>query len=606
MMLIVIGALLLGCACADDAQWINVKSGVKGGVKGGHQGWSGYPYYNPSAPGNTQEGGYGGYVMRFNMTRQQNGSQQATGGYGKDFREVGVCYIEVPTASLARDPAHVPTGNGSRPDLSRIRTCCKGYERNIELFQVCDPVCNPECVNAVCTSPNVCTCYPDHIRNLGGFCMPTCPIGCQNGRCSGGECLCKDGYTLDTEGKFCKPVCRENCGGIGNCTEPNICTCKTGYQATPEGNCKAMCSDQCRNGDCVGPNECRCKPGYRKSQGQCEPECPQCPNGRCIGPNVCSNQPNPSSTTQPQGSVPPYYPPYQQNNRLYPDSQVQNGTAPGQAYPGQGYPGQTYPGQGYPVQTNPGQGYPGQAYPGQAYPGLRYPGQTNPDQRYPGQSYPGQTNPDQQGNRNPQNHLYPESHGLSGFGQSGQSGIQSQTGYQNQSGYHRETGYQGQTEYQGQSGTYGQSGQQGSTGQAGYYGQRPQYPGQPDSQNQFGYPGMGYPGGRQPSPANPDGQYECLTQCVNGVCVEGNMCRCNPGYVLDPSDSSGSRCIPYCPGGCPNGTCSAPNFCICNAGYRKDTSVKGRPACVKRIRRSAEEQKPEDIAKLLIFEIPEY
>ncbi|XP_034830089.1 multiple epidermal growth factor-like domains protein 10 [Maniola hyperantus] len=573
MLLIVTGALLLGCACADDAQWI------KGGVKGGRSGWANNPYYNPGPPANTHEGGYEGYMMRFNMTHQQGGSQQTSGAYGRpqDFHEVGVCYIEVPTASLVRDRAHVPTGNGSRPDMSRIRTCCKGYERNRELFQVCDPVCNPECVNAVCTAPNVCSCYPDHIRNIGGFCMPTCPIGCQNGHCNGGECRCKDGYTLDEQRKYCKPVCRGNCGGTGNCTEPNTCTCKPGYEATPEGNCRALCSDECRNGDCVGHNECRCKPGYRKSQRQCEPECTQgCPNGRCVAPNVCSNQLNP--TSQPQG-----YSPYPQNNRLYPDLQIQNGSAPGQAYPGQGYPGQRYPGQ-----TNPGQTYPGQTNPGQGYPG-----QTNPGQRYPGQ-----TNPDQQGNRNPQNHLYPESHGLSGYGQTGQSGSYGQSG---QSGFQT----QNQNGYQGQSGTYGQSGQQGSAGQTGYYGQRPQYPGQLDSESQYGYPGMGGSGGRQPSPANPDGQYGCQTQCVNGVC-EGNMCRCNSGYVLDPNDSNGSRCIPYCPGGCPNGSCSAPNFCICNIGYHKDTSVKGRPSCVKRIRRSVNQQKPEDIAKLLIFDIPEY
>lgn len=66
------------------------------------------------------------------------------------------------------------------------------------------------------------------------------------------------------------------------------------------------------------------------------------------------------------------------------------------------------------------------------------------------------------------------------------------------------------------------------------------------------------------------------------------------------------RCIPYCPGGCPNGVCTAPHFCICNAGYRKDTSVKGRSACVKRIRRSLAEKKPEDIDSLLAFKIPEY
>lgn len=104
----------------------------------------------------------------------------------------------------------------SQPHLSRVRSCCRGYIRNIHNFYKCDPVCTQECVNALCTAPDTCTCFPDHIKNRAGFCIPTCPIGCQNGQCSGGECLCKQGYTLDSQsGQFCVPTCQENCGGIG-------------------------------------------------------------------------------------------------------------------------------------------------------------------------------------------------------------------------------------------------------------------------------------------------------------------------------------------------------------------------------------------------------
>lgn len=76
-------------------------------------------------------------------------------------------------------------------------------------------MCSQECVNALCTAPETCTCFADHVKNLGGFCVPTCPIGCQNGHCSGGECLCKEGYKLDSESKYCIPSCKENCGGVG-------------------------------------------------------------------------------------------------------------------------------------------------------------------------------------------------------------------------------------------------------------------------------------------------------------------------------------------------------------------------------------------------------
>lgn len=223
----------------------------------------------------------------------------------------------------------------------------------------------------------------------------------------------------------------------------------------------------------------------------------------------------------------PYYPSYQPNNPLYPGSQVQNASGnPNQTYPGQ-YPGQAYPGQTYPGQRYPGQTYP---YPGQANSDGTYPGQTNPSQRYPGQ----QVNVEYTTDINSRRPLYPESQGLSGdrgrASQSGQSGYQGyQTGYQGQTGYQEQGGYQSQT------GTYGQSGNQGSSGQAGYYGQRPTSPGQPGSQNQF-YPG--YPGQQQ---LNPEGQRECSNQCINGVCIEGDTCRCNTGYVLDPSDVTGSR-----------------------------------------------------------------
>lgn len=104
----------------------------------------------------------------------------------------------------------------SRPDLSNIRTCCKGYIRNIHNFRLCDPVCTKECINSLCTGPETCTCFPDHVKNLAGICVPTCPIGCQNGRCDGGECMCNDGYILDRDSKFCYPTCKDNCGGLGN------------------------------------------------------------------------------------------------------------------------------------------------------------------------------------------------------------------------------------------------------------------------------------------------------------------------------------------------------------------------------------------------------
>ncbi|VVC98417.1 unnamed protein product [Leptidea sinapis] len=472
----IIFTILLGtlvCAFADDdAQYVNVKS-VKGGYHGGLR------QYNPGANfqnfyNSSYRGGYEGQGYQRNTTQQGFNMVQNTTAH-RDY-EIGVCYIEIPTASLVRDPKHIPAGNGSRPDLSRVRSCCKGYIRNIHNFKICEPVCSMDCVNALCTAPETCTCFPDHVKNLAGYCIPTCPIGCQNGHCSGGECLCENGYKLDSESKFCLPNCKENCGGIGNCTAPNTCECKQGYQSSRDGNCKPICNE-CVNGECIAPNECRCNQGFSKNQQNlCVPQCPgNCaPNGRCVSPGRCEY---PEAITTTTVISPPYQPSRYPNQPLYPGNQVQ--------------------------QPNSNPNYPGNQH----------------------QVYPMQPGSENQYNRGQPNQYHP-----------GQPGYQANT---DQNGYN------------------------GVTGGQGYVG----------NQNNL-YPDL--------YQYNEGVQSECSLPCLNGVCVEGNRCRCNPGYVLDRSDQSATRCIPNCPGGCPNGVCSAPNFCICNMGYYKDHSVKGRPVCVKR------------------------
>ncbi|XP_047526004.1 fibrillin-1-like isoform X1 [Pieris napi] len=539
--------IALVCVYAANAQY--VKS-----VKGGHQGGY-YREYNPGAKlpnfhGNSTQGGFS----------SQNRTQMHVN------YDIGVCYIEVPTASLVHNQAHIPAGNGSRPELSRIRSCCQGYIRNIHNFWICDPVCTQECVNALCTAPDTCSCFPDHVKNLAGFCIPTCPIGCQNGQCAGGECLCKEGFALDSESKYCFPSCKESCGGIGNCTAPNTCDCKKGYHSTPTGNCKPVC-EKCENGDCVAPNECRCKHGYeRNPQSVCVPQCHQncAPNGKCVAPGKCeypeTTTPLISPTFRPSPNI-PLYP----GNQVYAGNNTQPGNYSG-PYPGQqsGYPGQ--PGQsGYPGQSGqPGQtGYPGQS--GQS-------GQTG----YPGQA--GQ--PGQRG--------YPSQPGPNG--QPGQPGYPSQyPGYPSQSGH--------PNQHQPESQSTGQ-------GNQGYGNQNHAYPpssGLSGNQVNTGVQGQQlYPDIQQ---YNQEYEPDCLQPCVNGFCVEGNRCQCNKGFLLDKSDPTESRCIPHCAGGCLNGVCSAPNFCICNMGYYKDHSVKGRPQCVKRNKRSVEETP--NIAKFLVFDFPE-
>ncbi|XP_049869744.1 epidermal growth factor-like protein [Pectinophora gossypiella] len=470
MRVVILCALLIGCAYAYDDDEQQVQQFAKT-VKGG-QGGNWQPFGPSSAD----------LVKIFQDGHYINMRQNLTEGGPSDI-DVGVCYIEVPTASLVRGGGQVPAGNGSQPHLSRIRSCCKGYIRNIHNFRRCDPVCTQECVNALCSAPETCTCFPDHVKNLGGFCIPTCPIGCQNGHCAGGECLCNEGYKLDADSKYCTPLCRENCAGIGNCTAPNTCACKPGYQSTPEGSCKPACN-QCTFGDCVAPNECRCHQGFAKNaQGICAPQCgpgfqhtPQgckpvcehCSNGDCVGPNQCRCRQGYVNENQGQ-CVPKCTPDCGQSSRC--------------------------------------------VAPNVCDPPIPIPVTIRPNQPQPYQ--PNQHNSYQPGPYQPNNNLYPDQSVL----------------------------------------------------------------------------------------PLPDGVPQCAQPCLNGVCVGGNQCSCNPGYVSDRVNPN--MCVPNCPGGCPNGVCSAPNFCICNVGYHKDHSVKGRPTCVKRERRSVNAADAMEPVILPIFEIPE-
>ncbi|KPJ19253.1 Putative surface protein bspA-like [Papilio machaon] len=605
-MLFYASVALLACLGAfSDAQYVKT-------VKGGHGG-GGHQYYA------------GDNLVKYFGNRTQHG-YELTSPVNYD---VGVCYIEVPTASLVMDQAHVPAGNGSRPNLSRIKSCCRGYVRNIYNSRLCDPVCSQECVNALCTAPDTCTCFPDHVKNVAGFCIPTCPIGCQNGHCSGGECICKEGYKLDVDSKYCLPDCKENCGGIGNCTAPNTCECKTGYQATAQGSCKPTCN-LCRDGDCVAPNECRCHQGFVKDdKGQCIPQCDQgCgSNGRCIAPNVCAFAATDSSTIRPgvlnqHGQYPnqpgyhpghypgqpgyPYQPGYrpgQQPNRpdqsnnlpnhtgIHPDQQ---GQYPGQSgqYPNQpGYrPGQqpNQPGYqqgqkpnqpGYQIgqQTNqsalypdrPGQ-YPSQ--PGQhpnQYPNQpgQYPNQPGQYPNQPGQ-YPNQPGqyPDQSSQYPTQSRLYPNLPG-----QPGQT--LNQTDRPNQPDQYPYQGGHHSTRPDQHSNLPDINGPRDHPNQ--YPNQPNQYPYQPGYHQSNQYPIK--PGQFQPQP----GPYPFQP----GQSPNQNMYTFYPGQdnrslYPDSQHSPDSDVQVMCSVSCINGYCVEGNRCGCNRGYILDKEDPTGTRCI--------------------------
>lgn len=230
---------------------------------------------------------------------------------------VGLCVVLVRDAVEAAEPCSNTTvkieyvrRNGKNVMIARNK-CCKGYVRN---KNKCNPVCTTPCENSKCTEPNLCTCNPGFERLSNFRCIPHCD-GCDNGFCiKPGYCQCNTGY-YHAENGSCLAECN-NCGGAGYCLEPNVCLCREGYElhmVEGEQSCEPICDDGCTNGVCTGPNQCACHEGYVKDElrtcvtekvstttpepceqgyeeinGTCFPICDkECVNGECLAPNQC-------------------------------------------------------------------------------------------------------------------------------------------------------------------------------------------------------------------------------------------------------------------------------------------------------------------------------
>ena len=182
-----------------------------------------------------------------------------------------------------------------------------------------DPVCDPGCVNGVCTAPGVCTCNPGWegstcevpicgVDPLFGDCVapnqtecifdiwqePAC-LALECPTCGEGSCVidgilpeyqtvckCNPGYT----GPNCSiPECLPYCENGGICSAPGVCKCTPGWEGS---SCEVpICSQGCANGDCTNPDVCECKPGWTGDACD-EPICdPTCINGYCVAPNIC-------------------------------------------------------------------------------------------------------------------------------------------------------------------------------------------------------------------------------------------------------------------------------------------------------------------------------
>ncbi|KAI4486153.1 hypothetical protein M0802_012521 [Mischocyttarus mexicanus] len=164
--------------------------------------------------------------------------------------------------------------------------------------------CNPN--NSYCSGPNTCSCDIGFKKsNESDICEPICERECINSKCVEPEhCHCNDNYEPDVDDVYkCIPKCEQKCI-FGKCTAPNVCTCNEGYEAINETHCKPICTKPCIMGICIAPDICICHEGYRlieendttnnisvsnnKSNTTCVPICSEdCTNGKCVLPDVC-------------------------------------------------------------------------------------------------------------------------------------------------------------------------------------------------------------------------------------------------------------------------------------------------------------------------------
>ncbi|XP_014281831.1 protein draper isoform X1 [Halyomorpha halys] len=173
--------------------------------------------------------------------------------------------------------------------------CCAGYKNTtvLEKVFICEPICDPPCIEGDCSTPGNCTCFHGYEHQDSNKCIPSCKPDCLNGFCTKpGHCECKEGYDK-VNGSYCEPHCSHKCNN-GICYKPEECLCNTGYKkiANNAFDCEPMCDVPCINATCTSYNECTCLEGFRKSPTQsniCKPICElECLNGDCTAPNTCT------------------------------------------------------------------------------------------------------------------------------------------------------------------------------------------------------------------------------------------------------------------------------------------------------------------------------
>ncbi|XP_029160414.1 fibrillin-2-like [Nylanderia fulva] len=194
-------------------------------------------------------------------------------------------------------------------------SCNIGYQPSDKFANICEPICG-YCINGVCSAPEICTCNkgyrPSNVCKDMRFlktiepcstpnrstthCEPICNPSCENSICvKPGVCDCYSGYSKSTHSiNVCDPICHQGCNENEICRAPHLCDCKDNYRTVYDKKdvslrkCEPICTVDCGNGTCTAPNVCSCFDGYRNVEtGRCEPFCSTCNNGTCVAPEVC-------------------------------------------------------------------------------------------------------------------------------------------------------------------------------------------------------------------------------------------------------------------------------------------------------------------------------
>ncbi|XP_035723356.1 uncharacterized protein LOC118442172 [Vespa mandarinia] len=177
-----------------------------------------------------------------------------------------------------------------------VCTCDENYvlTTNKKNSSKCEPNCQPACPpNSICEIPGRCLCkegYHPYYDNNSMNCEPICEFDCKNGICSlPNTCSCELGYINNKNGS-CVAYCSVDCGN-GTCTEPEVCSCDEGYVLTEESiTCEPYCKNNCTNGNCVAPNDCHCYDGFIKNGNDSDSICVNACKNACNKNGICLDE----------------------------------------------------------------------------------------------------------------------------------------------------------------------------------------------------------------------------------------------------------------------------------------------------------------------------